>query len=272
MLLIKKLLLCIIILISVTLISCKKDSYSYPDNNYYSFLTKLENYNKDKINNDLLQKYYESYKVTNNINEAINHINHPTFLNAYSFTDKAITIDDILLVNTNYLLEKDYLPINLVEVSSEYCIYKANNKQYLDSVAYSNLIKLLKDAKTFGYNIKVYSSYRDYDYQASLYNSSNNKKYVAKPGRSEHQTGLSVDVALEKSGLTSHFDGSVEDLYLQNNAYKYGFIQRYGKGMESITGYPYESWHYRYIGEKHAKIIHDEKLSLEEYLYKYYLI
>lgn len=93
---------------------------------------------------------------------------------------------------------------------------------------------------------------------------------VALPGRSEHQLGLAVDITTKKLDfqLEEAFEDTKEGQWLLNNAYKYGFIFRYHRGKENITGYTYEPWHYRYIGNLEvSKYCHDNNLTLEE-IYK----
>ncbi|MFR3560233.1 MAG: D-alanyl-D-alanine carboxypeptidase family protein, partial [Paraclostridium sordellii] len=90
-------------------------------------------------------------------------------------------------------------------------------------------------------------------------------KYVAKPGKSEHQTGLAIDVTNEDRWFVKSTD---EAQWLATNAHKYGFILRYPEGKQQITGVAYEPWHIRYVGEKVAKKIYDEQITLEEFLEK----
>ena len=118
------------------------------------------------------------------------------------------------------------------------------------------------------------SSYRSYDYQVNLYNNyvkSDGKDaadtYSARPGFSEHQTGLAVDIYNKELPYTS-FEETKEFEWMQKNAYKYGFILRFPKDKVNITGYQYEAWHYRYVGKKAAKYIHDHNITLEEYYIK----
>ena len=121
---------------------------------------------------------------------------------------------------------------------------------------------------------KIYLSnaYRSYEEQEKTYNSLLKQKgesyvnnAVSKPGFSEHQTGLVINI-----DTVGEFNNSVEKEWLKNNAYKYGFILRYPEGYESITGYNYEHWHFRYIGLDDAKIMRDEEIhTFEEYYTKY---
>ena len=133
---------------------------------------------------------------------------------------------------------------------------------------------LSENAKKEGMNVIAMSSYRSYDYQVNLYNNyvaqdgkEAANKYSARPGYSEHQTGLAVDVYNLDLPYTS-FEETEEFTWMQENAYKYGFILRFPKDKVDITGYQYESWHYRYVGKKVAKEIKDNNLTLEEYIAK----
>lgn len=133
---------------------------------------------------------------------------------------------------------------------------------------------LSEDAKKEGMNIIAMSSYRSYDYQVNLYDNyvaTDGKEaadtYSARAGYSEHQTGLAVDVYNKVLPYTS-FEETEEFNWMQENAYKYGFILRFPKDKVNITGYQYESWHYRYVGKEAAKYIHNHDLTLEEYYVK----
>ena len=124
-------------------------------------------------------------------------------------------------------------------------------------------------ARAAGYSAKLVSGYRSYDSQSIIYN-----RYIARwgqeytdtvsarPGHSEHQTGLAFDVG----ELSSNYGNTAEGKWLVKNCYKYGFILRYLKGKENITGYAYEPWHIRYVGIEAATYIMQNNLTLEEYL------
>lgn len=145
----------------------------------------------------------------------------------------------------------------------------------VEKLTFEHWKEFQKQALIDGYEIEIESAYRSKDYQENVMNEIINEKglehalkYVAKPGYSEHQTGLAIDVCLKKDDkyLIDH-DLINLDLpdYISNNAYKFGFIVRYPKGKEHITKYNYEPWHLRYIGIKLAKYLYDNDLSLEEY-------
>ena len=124
-------------------------------------------------------------------------------------------------------------------------------------------------AKRDGMNLSICSGYRSYSYQAQLYNSyvardgkAKADTYSARPGHSEHQTGLAADI----NYASDYFTSTPEAKWLADNCYQYGFSIRHPKGKADITGYKYESWHIRYLGEELAQLVHDSGLTLEEYL------
>lgn len=186
---------------------------------------------------------------------------------------KIITQPDIniVLVNKNYKLPNDYIPNDLELISNHY----ANKNKYLRTEAKEAFEELSQDAKELGYKIIAVSTYRDYNYQDRLYNEYvelKGKDYAdkcsARPGHSEHQTGLAVDV-MGSNNDYDEFEKSNEFEWMKNNSYKYGFILRYPQDKTKITGFKYEPWHYRYVGVEIAKIIYEEDITLEEYYDKY---
>ena len=186
---------------------------------------------------------------------------------------KDIKNPDSLMVLVNKLnrLQSNYVPHDLEQITLNY----ATNNKFLRKEAKENFEKLSSDAKKIGYSIIAVSAYRDYDYQENLFNNYVKEKgenYAlkcsAKAGHSEHQTGLSVDV-MGSNNDYDQFEKSKEFDWMKNNSYKYGFILRYPKGKEYITGFKYEPWHYRYVGKDIASIIYTEGITLEEYYKKY---
>ena len=170
--------------------------------------------------------------------------------------DGVTKVDGIILVNKSVPIAKGY------------------NKGE-DAVAKTQLSKMISDGRKEGLNIIYRSGFRSYAEQTQLYNSYVQRdgkkaadKYSAAPGTSEHQTGLAFDIGTNPSNsdFKTAFGSTAEGRWLAKNAYKYGFILRYPKGKEKITGYQYEPWHFRYVGKKAAKAIHDQKTTLEEYL------
>lgn len=158
-------------------------------------------------------------------------------------------INGILIANKTYNLPSNYNPGSLLSTFT------------------SNFNKMKNDAKNNNINLYIRSGFRSYNTQVSLYNNYVKRDgkaaadtYSARAGHSEHQTGLAADI----NSLDQSFINTKEGKWLNDNCYKYGFIIRYPKGKESITGYIYEPWHIRYVGNI-ASTIYNNNLTLEEY-------
>ena len=140
-----------------------------------------------------------------------------------------------------------------------------------DPTALAKLQQLQRDAQAQGINISnSYSGYRSYQYQTQLYNNYVNlhgeeeaNTFSAKPGFSEHQTGLTFDLKDFNGQLV---EDPITSQWIKDNCAKYGFIVRYPEGKEDITGYIYEPWHLRYVGEEAANQIMNNNTTLEQYL------
>ena len=170
-----------------------------------------------------------------------------------------------VLVNKYTKLDENYIP-NLVTMSS---VYSYENMQ-MEATAYEHFKQMVDAARNDGIKIYNISSYRSYSTQNYLYNNYVNSSgksaadtFSARPGYSEHQTGLATDINTASS--SDHFENTKEYEWLINNSYKYGFILRYPKGKEYITGYQFEPWHYRYVGTEIAKYISENNITYEEY-------
>ena len=131
---------------------------------------------------------------------------------------------------------------------------------------------MASNAKKDGITLLANSTYRTYKRQDEIYDDFYYTKgityadaYAARPGHSEHQTGLALDIFTSGTSTTDNFEESDAYKWLIDNAHLYGFILRYPKGKENITGYKYEPWHYRYVGKKDAYVIYNNNLTLEEY-------
>ncbi len=178
-----------------------------------------------------------------------------------------------MLVNKYNALNKDYEVEDLTNISKTYS-YGDNKK--LNKEAYDAFINLAEDAKKEGYTILIVSSYRTYkdqedvwkDYKAS-FGTKKADAYAARAGSSEHETGLAIDVA-DYYDKNDKFEATESFQWMQANAHKYGYILRYPKGKENITGYSYEAWHYRYVGIDTATKVYNEGITYDEY-YEYYL-
>lgn len=189
------------------------------------------------------------------------------------FVNTDIEKDPLLLTNKFHRLGEEYNPDDLENVKNWYA-YGTDPK--LRKEAYQQYIAMYNAAKKDGQDIIIESSYRSYKYQENLYNSYINAlgqtetdAIAARPGFSEHQTGLTVDVTTYGANNDT-FESTDEFAWLQENAHKYGYILRYPKGKEYITGYNYESWHYRYIGEEAATKLHELGITFDEY-YAYFI-
>lgn len=172
--------------------------------------------------------------------------------NGYAmYTKNGMTyIDGILIANKTYSLPSSYAPNGLLTECS------------------SAFNQMKKDAAAKGLNLYISSGYRSYSSQSSIYNryvSRDGRKladtYSARPGHSEHQTGLAIDL----NTITQSFANTAECKWVAENCHKYGFIIRYPKGKTHITGYYYEPWHLRYVGVEKATKIYNSGLCLEEY-------
>lgn len=182
----------------------------------------------------------------------------------------------LLLIKKGFVLPKDYVPADLVV--PDIPIAPDNNHNKLRKDAAKALEDMNKDALKEDYHLVLNSGYRSYDEQVEIYNDYFNRYdevtasgLVAKPGSSEHQLGLGVDLTsqsvIDKKRMV--FGDTDEYKWVAKNAYKYGFILRYPKNRSDITGTANEPWHLRYVGKKAAKIIYDNNWTLEEYILKY---
>ncbi len=209
-------------------------------------------------NNELIAEKSGTDKVTIKINDS--NIKKDITINVkeeekkkpiIKVIDGLTYVNDILIVNKTYELPSDYDPGQLSD----------------EAISAFNTMK--EAAKKDNISLWIASGYRSYTTQDELYNyylkhDTKDKvdTYSARPGHSEHQTGLAMDLNI----VDSSFEGTKEAIWIEENCYKYGFIIRYPKGKENITGYKYEPWHVRYLGKDLAKKVYDSNLTLEEYL------
>ena len=160
-------------------------------------------------------------------------------------------IGGILVVNKSYPLPRDYNPGGLTS--------ECENAFY----------EMQSAAEDEGLDLYISSGFRSYDTQASLYQRYCNEDgqaaadtYSARPGHSEHQTGLAIDL----NTISSSFAYTAEGEWVAEHCWEYGFILRYPADKVSVTGYMYEPWHIRYVGRDNARAIYNSGLCLEEYL------
>ncbi len=183
--------------------------------------------------------------------------------------------DLLVLVNKQYKLPSTYAPSDLVKASNSGI--RKGESYYLRNVLIPDLTRMIADSKVDGIDLSIVSGYRSYQTQINTYNywlSKNNNNvdlvdtFSARPGHSQHQLGTVIDFSTNEIGdrLGDEFANTKASNWLVNNAYKYGFVLSYPKGYESITGYKFESWHYRYIGTKYAQEVINSNQILELYL------
>lgn len=259
------LILLLLILISISY------SISKPSNKENKDLSPQEKIKNISFYNPKYQERYISYYEKNNKltpKEIVTYVNIGLDQPYYTNVKKASNLNKTtILVNKYNYLSENYIPNNLEELDEAYSI----KGMKLVKDAKNAFEALSQDASLNNLTIKAMSTYRSYSYQNNLYNNyvkadgeEEANKYSAKPGYSEHQTGLAIDVYNEKLPYT-RFEETDEFKWMQENAYKYGFILRYPKDKENITGYSYESWHYRYVGFEIAEYITKNNLTFDEY-------
>ena len=199
-------------------------------------------------------------------------------LNRPFYTDiQTIANPDSIMVfcNKYNALPAIYEPFDLMKISDGNSF--SGRELYLRANAATAFEKLCSAAKTEGYTIIGQSAYRSYSYQKQLYDNyvasdgqKNADTYSARPGHSEHQTGLAIDV--RNAALPyNQFGQTAEYKWAKDNIHKYGFVIHYTAGSEKITGYKTEEWHFRYVGVNAAAEIYNLGITLDEYLATYYV-
>lgn len=180
-----------------------------------------------------------------------------------------------VLVNKQFKLPDTYKPSDLVYPDVNFVFAEKIEKRMMRKEAAGALENMFAAAKKDGTPLAGVSAYRSHSTQTTLFNryvqkdgEAAAKKYSAVPGHSEHETGLAIDVAgsTGKCAAEDCFGGTPEAKWLEDHAHEYGFIIRYPKGKESVTGYQYEPWHLRYVGTQMAKDIKTKNTTMEEYL------
>lgn len=179
-----------------------------------------------------------------------------------------------VFVNKEYGLPKDYIPSDLVEPDIKFYFSYYDEKRTMRKDAAAALEKLVDAASEKDLEIVGVSGFRSYQRQKAIYNKNvrtigqeQTDMYSAVPGYSEHQTGWAIDLSCESVhyDLDESFGETSEGKWLAKNCYKYGFIIRYPKGKESLTGYAYEPWHVRYVGVELATYLTENDMTLENY-------
>lgn len=220
---------------------------------------------------------YANYNAAT-IEQRVMEVNCDMDLDPYSITKIIEDDSDVtLLVNKFNSLPEGYKPQDLVVLNEHACVQgedyscQAVEQMELRKEAYDAYLKFCEDALKQEIEIRAIAGYRTYEYQKMLwdYNADNYgkeyaDKYYARPGQSEHNTGLAVDIT-----FNGHNYNEIENYegyeWILDNMHNYGFILRYPENKTNVTRYGYESWHVRFVGVKAAKEIHDHNWTLEEY-------
>lgn len=192
------------------------------------------------------------------------------------YTDVVENPYEILSVaNKDFALSGEYEPIDLTIPDVPFPFSEDNPKKQLRKEAAGALEELFSSAEEDDIHLFAVSGYRSYERQESIFAANveqdgeeHANTYSAKPGESEHQTGLVMDISSEDVGfdLTTDFGATTEGEWVKNHSHEYGFIIRYPKGKEDITQYQYEPWHLRFVGVEAATKIKENEETLEEYL------
>jgi D-alanyl-D-alanine carboxypeptidase len=179
----------------------------------------------------------------------------------------------LVLVNKDRRLPDFYTPSDLVIPNVRFSYSRDKEKMKMRREAAEALEELFQAGDREGVYLFAVSAFRSYERQKALhtmYQKQEGKAVTAVssaiPGTSEHQTGLAVDVSAQSSQfqLVTSFGQTKEGKWLKEHAYKYGFIIRYPEEKTAITGYMYEPWHIRYVGNPHARYLYERRLTLEE--------
>ncbi|MEK4299969.1 D-alanyl-D-alanine carboxypeptidase family protein [Oceanobacillus sp. FSL W8-0428] len=183
--------------------------------------------------------------------------------------------DELALVNKSFALPEDYIPEDLMVPDVPFPFTEDLPKKYMRENAAHALEDLFDAAEDAGLELFAQSGYRSYDRQVEVFSANASQHgedyantFSARPGESEHQTGLAMDVTSAEVNLelVTEFGETEEGKWLAENAPEFGFIIRFPEGKEDITGYQYEPWHVRYVGEKTAKYVTEKGITFEEYI------
>lgn len=219
------------------------------------------------------QTYYNSHKGMS-ASEIVRDVNMNLDYDFYGQIEKVKDPNALLVIcNKYYQLPSDFTPEGLKSVPDGYFV--ADGKSYqLKQNALDAFISMSDAAKQEGLSLRIISAYRSNSYQANLYQKYKNNngqtaadRFSARPGHSEHETGLAIDI----NDVAQAFENTEEFTWLGKNAHKYGYVLRYPEGMENVTGYMYEPWHYRYLGIEVATQLKNSGLTYDAY-YAMYLL
>lgn len=235
----------------------KREKVKYLEEFYLIDYAKLDYYDRYVNYSDQTGEDEETTVLHVNLD-----MDKPAYENATLVNDFSLD----MLVNKRRYLAEDYKSEDLVKINEKYA---SSDDMYASRLCVNAFIEMHDAALREGYEIVINSAYRSYqeqqdivDLYLGLYGQNYVNNYVAKPGFSEHQTGLAFDIGSRKVNV---FANSEEYKWMLENAHKYGFINRFPKKYENITGFRSEPWHFRYVGKDIAKYIYENNITLEEY-------
>lgn len=222
-------------------------------------------------------EYY--YNENDNVEDEEEDSLLPDDLSSILANNQTVPLDLIpssitVLVNRVYLLPDSFIPPNLVIPDVKFSFGYVADKRKMRKVAATALERMFDAAEKKGVELYGVSGYRSYARQKEIYDRNISTRgqaatdaVSAKPGSSEHQTGLTIDVSAKSVGyrLDQSFGDTKEGKWLAKNAHLYGYIIRYPFGKSKITGYSYEPWHIRFVGTTVATYLYENELTLEEY-------
>jgi|SRR5699024_9911648 len=252
-----------LIMVSIFLFSCSQNNADISNDH-------VTNNNDEVVNNNELNDHVNKDDENNQVENDEEDNEVALWRQAYEAADDDITV----LVNKEVELEEDDHPEDLVTVDVPTVLDNPEVKQMREEAAQA-LKEMFEAAKADRLKLYARSGFRSYQTQVQLFNNyvsqhgeAEANRYSARPGQSEHQTGLTMDVTAESANLdlTRDFNETEEGKWLANHAHQYGFIIRYPEGKEEITGYIYEPWHIRYLSVDLATAVYNSGLTYEEFL------
>ena len=243
---------------------------------FFFFVFIFSIYPNNKISDENVYKKvytYISKRFHKDISNKINNNRNIFFKNLNNVLNNEKE-DALILVDKLNLLDKNYKPKNIILLydikDRKYVLDRTNI--YLAKIAERPLQKMAEDAKKNGIEIRVSSGYRSYSYQSKLFSKyvnvhgkKNTQSFSAHPGASQHQLGTAIDFGT----ITDAYADTAEGKWMLKNAWKYGWSLSYPKGMEHITGYKWECWHYRYLGVEACKFQKEWFGDIQQYMLEF---
>lgn len=214
------------------------------------------------------QNYIDDVRKHRDTNSSSHFVLDHNYYTPYKNATPVPITDRTMLVNKTYCLDASYVPENLVTLSNWY----ATADRQLSQEAADALAAFGDGGRAVGVTFFAVSAYRPYEAQEKVYNalvaSQGQEKADqsgARPGFSEHQTGLAVDLAASHEDDIPEFVNTNAYKWASSNCVDFGWILRYPENKESITGYEFEPWHYRYVGKELAKAVYDSGMTFDEF-------